>query len=134
MPLYHYVLPITIFDSGRGAKYGEEVIKLQTKRWETLAWFLIIQHKGDFEKSFNLGSIDGGFGTSASGSSKGKSVCAGKDERDTVQKRKTAPKIPQRDEPLVSMPTHLAEFMQLNAAKATLADTMAKTTDNETND
>lgn len=135
MPLYHYVLPVTIFESARGAKYGEEVIKMQTKRWDTLAWFLIVSHKGDFEKSFNLGTIDGGFGTSRSGSSKlGASVGAGQDEPPTVQKTKPAQKITQRCDPIVSMPTYLAEYMQLNAAKANLQDTIAKTTDNETND
>jgi hypothetical protein len=132
MPLYHYVLPVTIFESARGAKYGEDVIKMPTKRWDTLAWFQVILNKGDFEKSFNLGSITGGFGTPSSGSSRAaaKSV----DEPATI--RKSGPKkLEPRIEPIVNMSTYLAEYMALNATKTSLAATMEKLSskDNETN-
>jgi hypothetical protein len=126
MPLYHYVLPVTVFDLARGAKYGEDVIKLQTKRWDTLAWFQVTLHKGDFEKSFNLGSISGGFGTPASGNSKAaKSV----DELPSTLRKPAAKKL----EPITSMPTFLAEYMQLNATRTTLAATMDVSDDNATN-
>jgi len=118
MPLYHYVFPVTVFELPRGAKYGEDVIKLQTKRWDTLAWFQVILHKGDFEKSFNLGSISGGFGTPASGCSK---AAQSVDEPPSTIRKPAAKKL----EPITSMPTFLAEYMQLNATKTTLAATMA---------
>lgn len=132
MPLYHYVLPVTIFESARGAKYGEDVIKMQTKRWDTLAWFQVTLNKGDFEKSFNLGTITGGFGTSSSGSSK--AAAKSSDDPPPTLRKPAAKKL----EPIVihSMPTYLAEYMQLNATKTSLAATMTVTApaDNATND
>ena len=127
LPLYHYVLPITICDAGRAAKYGDEVIKNPSKRWDTLAWFEITVHKGDFTGSFNLGAIAGGFGSAATGSSKATPKV---DDRlpPTVQKmsKKTL-----QNEPIVSMPSCLAEYMQLNLVKTNLAATIAENGDDD---
>jgi hypothetical protein len=118
LPLYHYVLPVTICDAGRAAKYGDEVIKNPSKRWETLAWFEVTVHKGDFTGSFNLGAIAGGFGSAATGSSKATPTVT----PTTVQKmsKKTL-----QNEPIVSMSSCLAEYMQLNLTKTTLAAAIA---------
>jgi hypothetical protein len=124
LPLYHYVLPITICDAGRAAKYGDEVIKNPSKRWDTLAWFEITVHKGDFTGSFNLGAITGGFGIASSGSSK----ATPKSAPPTVQK---LPKKTLQNEPITSMPSCLAEYMQLNLTKTNLAATIAETGDDD---
>ncbi len=78
-PFYHYVLPTTILEPKKPLQTCG--ITIPTKRWESVAWFvamsfdcqcvlislyrkLITQEFGDFEKSFNIGNIDGGFGQS----------------------------------------------------------------------
>ena len=136
MPLYHYVMPITIFDASRAAKYGEEVIKMPTKRWDTLAWFQITSHKGDFEKSLNLGQIKGGFGIPSTASAKAtpshpKSV----DSDSPATVRKQSVKRHDLDGPIAGMPAFLTEYMQLNATKSNLATTIAESSaeDNVTN-
>jgi hypothetical protein len=125
-PLYHYVLPITVFDATRGAKYGEEVIKMPTKRWDTLAWFQITKNKGDFESSFNLGQIQGKFGVPSTDSSKAaeRSVA--------VTVRKPAAKKTGQNDPN-GMHTVLAEYMLLNATKANLAETILLNADDQAN-
>ncbi len=125
MPLFHYVMPVTIFDPARGAKYGDEVIKMPTKRWDTLAWFQITLHCGDFEKSFNLGQIQGKFGVPSTGSSKADNSSVALDTKSAeATARKQPVKRTRQDDPIASMPAALAEFMQLNATKANLAATL----------
>ena len=134
MPLFHYVMPVTIFDPARGAKYGEEVIKMPTKRWDTLAWFQITLHCGDFEKSFNLGQIPGKFGVPSTGSSKAATGSNASDLRSAeATARKQAVKRPRQDDPTAGMPAALAEFMQLNATKANLSATILKDDKDESN-
>ncbi len=36
-PFYHYVLPSTVFDPDSGHNYGDHVLKMATKRWDTLS-------------------------------------------------------------------------------------------------
>ena len=128
LPLYHYVLPPTICNAERAAKYGDEAIKNTSKRWDTLAWFEITVHKGDFTGSFNLGAITGGFGIASSGSSKATTKSVEDRLPPTVQK---LPKKTLQNEPIASMPSCLAEYMQLNLTKTNLAATIALQTGND---
>jgi X-X-X-Leu-X-X-Gly heptad repeat protein len=137
-PLYHYVLPATVFDLETGASYGDHVLKMVTKRWDTLAWFQITKMKGDFDKSFNVGTLQNGFGTAASGSSK---LTNSKHDRSSPE---TAQKIlkKQKSNETISLSTlcnltlpttHLAEFMALNETRANLQSAMDKCEDNDIN-
>ncbi len=126
-PFYHYVLPATLFDPDHGQSYGDHVLKMATKRWDTLAWQQIIFHKGDFEKSFNVATVSGGFGTAASTSSK---QCGSEEGPRTVrklfnkkQKQSESEEIPKGSN---LMTLHLAEFMSLNETKANLILAMSK--------
>jgi hypothetical protein len=125
-PFYHYVLPSTVFDPDHGQRYGDYVLKMATKRWDTLAWQQIIFKKGDFKKSFNVATVSGGFGTAASASST-------REEREGAPTARKVPnkKLKQSDAEEVPkgsnvMTLHLAEFMALNETKANLNLAMSK--------
>jgi len=129
---------MTVFDPETGSSYGDHVLKMATKRWDTLAWFQITTMKGDFDKSFNVGTLQNGFGTAASGSSK---LTSSKHDRSTAE---TAQKILKKQKlndchetnsPPSNMPTaHLAAFMALNETRANLKAAMDKCDDNTIND
>ena len=81
--------------------------------------FLVIQHNGAFDKSFNLGKISGGFGVAGGGGSTMSTpspVTAKKRKKTTIAVSPTCDDTSKL----------LAEFMVLNEQKSALMSTMAK--------
>jgi hypothetical protein len=146
-PLYHFVLPVTIFDINK-PHLTCGISNIQ-KRWDSIAWyapshylhrtcantslrFQITENQGDFDKSFNIGNVTGGFGGPSADSAfsptppgSGQTTATKKRSRPALDAASSSPKVV-----VVAAQTQiLEEFLTLSGQRIKLKDLIDKETD-----